>query len=69
MLLGMWGALHVSHIHSSYHWNIQDILLAAWACFGAYESAAASPWSWRAPTLIQAAVPLLQISLAWYNLF
>jgi MFS family permease len=35
-------------------------------CFGAYISARASVWSWRAPSLVQGFVPLLQVLLIWF---
>ncbi|KAI0787699.1 general substrate transporter [Fomes fomentarius] len=41
-------------------------IASAWACFGAYEGAARSAWSWRVPTLVQALGPLLQIALIWF---
>ncbi|KAH9944816.1 general substrate transporter [Amylocystis lapponica] len=45
-------------------WYIGSIL-SAWMCFGALESSASSLWSWRAPSLMQAVVPILQVALAW----
>ncbi|EIW57527.1 MFS general substrate transporter [Trametes versicolor FP-101664 SS1] len=38
---------------------------AAWTCFGAWNGAGTSPWSWRVPTLIQALGPLIQVCLIW----
>lgn len=35
--------------------------LAAWGCYLAYNTASNSVWSWRAPILIQALGPLLQL--------
>ncbi|EMD31323.1 hypothetical protein CERSUDRAFT_119885 [Gelatoporia subvermispora B] len=46
-------------------WYIGSII-SAWACFGAYESAASSAWSWRAPTLVQAITPLIQVCSIWF---
>ncbi|ETW83040.1 MFS sugar transporter [Heterobasidion irregulare TC 32-1] len=40
-------------------------IIAAWTCFGAFNGAPNSLWSWRIPTLIQALGPLLQVCLIW----
>ncbi|KAI0029707.1 general substrate transporter [Vararia minispora EC-137] len=41
-------------------------VLAAWTCFGAYNGAKTSQWSWRIPSIVQAFGPLLQISMVWF---
>ncbi|TFY83287.1 hypothetical protein EWM64_g734 [Hericium alpestre] len=41
-------------------------IIAAWTCFGAFNGAAHSMWSWRIPTLVQALGPLLQVCLIWF---
>ncbi|OCH94384.1 general substrate transporter [Obba rivulosa] len=46
-------------------WYVGSIV-SAWVCFGAYESAASSTWSWRVPTLVQAAAPLVQVCSIWF---
>ncbi|KAL7279182.1 hypothetical protein ACG7TL_007022 [Trametes sanguinea] len=40
-------------------------ILSAWTCFGAWNGAGTSPWSWRIPTLIQALGPVIQVFLIW----
>ncbi|KAJ7756448.1 general substrate transporter [Mycena maculata] len=48
------------------NWYLGSIV-SAWICFGAsYTTVSGNNWSWRAPTLIQAAIPILQISLIWF---
>jgi len=46
-------------------WYLGSII-SAWICFGAYDRAQASEWSFRVPTLVQALLPLLQVSLIWF---
>ncbi|KDQ59238.1 hypothetical protein JAAARDRAFT_57164 [Jaapia argillacea MUCL 33604] len=46
-------------------WYLGSIL-SAWACFGAYDGAHGSMWSWRAPTIVQAFVPILQLCGIWF---
>ncbi|KAA1467517.1 general substrate transporter [Dentipellis sp. KUC8613] len=41
-------------------------IVAAWACFGAFNDAPNSIWSWRVPTLIQALGPFMQMCLIWF---
>ncbi|KJA26307.1 hypothetical protein HYPSUDRAFT_1065514 [Hypholoma sublateritium FD-334 SS-4] len=36
-------------------------VVSAWVCFGAFRAAEGSQWSWRAPTLVQAICPVIQI--------
>jgi len=40
-------------------------IAAAWSCLIAYNAFSDSNWSWRAPILVQALGPLLQIFLIW----
>lgn len=35
-------------------------------CFGAYNHASGSQWSWRVPTLAQALCPMVQILTVWF---
>ncbi|TFK40369.1 general substrate transporter [Crucibulum laeve] len=46
-------------------WYLGSIV-SAWVCYGAYQHAEGSMWSWRIPTLVQALVPLLQVLLIWF---
>jgi MFS family permease len=39
-------------------------IAAAWISFGTLKMA--SDWSWRIPTLLQGAMPVLQMSMAWF---
>ncbi|KAL0955091.1 hypothetical protein HGRIS_004008 [Hohenbuehelia grisea] len=41
-------------------------IIAAWSCFGSYDHASGSMWSWRVPTLVQAVAPVLQVILIWF---
>ncbi|KAJ7104145.1 general substrate transporter [Mycena belliarum] len=48
------------------NWYLGSII-SAWICFGSsYSTASGDNWSWRAPTLVQAAIPLLQVCLIWF---
>ncbi|KAJ7773293.1 general substrate transporter [Mycena metata] len=48
------------------NWYLGSII-SAWICFGAsYTAKTGNEWSWRAPTLVQAAIPLLQVTLVWF---
>ncbi|KAJ7601775.1 general substrate transporter [Mycena polygramma] len=48
------------------NWYLGSII-SAWICFGAsYSTASGDNWSWRAPTLVQAVIPLLQVTLVWF---
>ncbi|KAJ6576457.1 general substrate transporter [Mycena vulgaris] len=48
------------------NWYLGSII-SAWICFGAsYTTVSGDNWSWRAPTLVQAAIPLLQVCLVWF---
>ncbi|KAF7327815.1 Hexose transporterarabidopsis thliana mutm-like protein-1 [Mycena kentingensis (nom. inval.)] len=42
-------------------------IISAFICFGAsYTTITGNDWSWRAPTLVQALIPLLQVILVWF---
>ncbi|KAJ6619758.1 hypothetical protein B0H10DRAFT_1145983 [Mycena sp. CBHHK59/15] len=48
------------------NWYLGSII-SAWVCFGSsYTTASGNNWSWRAPTLVQAVVPILQVCLIWF---
>ncbi|KAJ7475863.1 general substrate transporter [Mycena latifolia] len=48
------------------NWYLGSII-SAWICFGSsYTTVSGDNWSWRAPTLVQAAIPLLQVCLIWF---
>ncbi|KAF8206409.1 general substrate transporter [Mycena galopus ATCC 62051] len=48
------------------NWYLGSII-SAWVCFGAsYTTVSGDNWSWRAPTLVQAVIPLLQVALIWF---
>ncbi|RDB26139.1 Lactose permease [Hypsizygus marmoreus] len=47
-------------------WYLGSII-SAWVCYGAIDQAANSLWSFRAPTLVQAVIPLLQVCLIWFT--
>ncbi|KAG6908546.1 hypothetical protein DXG01_004179 [Tephrocybe rancida] len=46
-------------------WYLGSII-SAWVCFGAFDQAANSIWSFRIPSLVQAFLPLLQVLLIWF---
>lgn len=41
-------------------------IVSAWVCFGTFNHASGSQWSWRIPTLVQALCPLAQIISVWF---
>ncbi|KAJ3734306.1 hypothetical protein DFJ43DRAFT_993571 [Lentinula guzmanii] len=41
-------------------------IIAAWVCFATFKQQEGSMWTWRIPTLVQAAVPILQVCLVWF---
>ncbi|KAK7033140.1 hypothetical protein R3P38DRAFT_3313203 [Favolaschia claudopus] len=48
------------------NWYLGSII-SAWICFGSsYTTASGDNWSWRAPTLIQALIPVLQVAFVWF---
>ncbi|KAG2141195.1 general substrate transporter [Suillus bovinus] len=40
--------------------------ISAWICLGTYDVAGTSPWSWKAPSLVQAFIPIIQMVLIWF---
>ncbi|KXN84749.1 Lactose permease [Leucoagaricus sp. SymC.cos] len=67
LLLELSYPTHRGKITSIYNssWYVGSII-SAWVCFGAYLHERGSVWSWRAPSLVQALVPLLQVTLIWF---
>ncbi|KAI0342860.1 general substrate transporter [Trametopsis cervina] len=41
-------------------------IVSAWACFGAFNGANDSGWSWRVPTAVQMLAPFFQMILIWF---
>ncbi|KAJ4477179.1 hypothetical protein J3R30DRAFT_3291440 [Lentinula aciculospora] len=41
-------------------------IIAAWVCFATFKQREGSMWTWRIPTLVQAAAPILQVCLVWF---
>ncbi|KAJ3913875.1 hypothetical protein F5877DRAFT_92996 [Lentinula edodes] len=41
-------------------------IIAAWVCFSTFNQQEGSMWTWRIPTLVQAAAPILQVCLVWF---
>jgi sugar porter (SP) family MFS transporter len=46
-------------------WYVGSIM-TAWICFGSYDQAEGTTWSFRVPTLVQAIIPLAQVILIWF---
>ncbi|KAI0684104.1 general substrate transporter [Cytidiella melzeri] len=46
-------------------WYIGSIV-SAWTCFGAFNGAKDSSWSWRVPTAVQLFAPFFQVLLIWF---
>ncbi|PPQ69312.1 hypothetical protein CVT25_005913 [Psilocybe cyanescens] len=46
-------------------WYIGSII-SAWVCYGAYQHAGGTEWSWRVPTLVQAICPVIQLFSIWF---
>ncbi|KAJ3567404.1 hypothetical protein NP233_g6387 [Leucocoprinus birnbaumii] len=67
LLLELSYPTHRGKITSIYNssWYIGSII-SAWVCFGSYLHARGSVWSWRAPSLVQAFAPFLQVALVWF---
>ncbi|KAG1905045.1 general substrate transporter [Suillus fuscotomentosus] len=40
-------------------------VISAWICLGSYDESGTSAWSWRVPSFVQAAIPIIQMSLIW----
>ncbi|KAF9457782.1 general substrate transporter [Collybia nuda] len=47
-------------------WYLGSII-SAWVCFGSYDHAKDSIWSFRVPTMVQAIMPFLQVCLIWFT--
>ncbi|PFH52987.1 hypothetical protein AMATHDRAFT_73803 [Amanita thiersii Skay4041] len=47
------------------NWYLGSII-SAWVCYGSYDHASGSTWSWRVPTLVQAVAPFAQVLLIWF---
>ncbi|KAF6754460.1 hexose transporter [Ephemerocybe angulata] len=58
---------HRGKITSMYNsaWYFGSII-SAWVCYGAYEHAEGSQWSWRIPTIVQAFLPIVQVVSIWF---
>ncbi|RXW25548.1 hypothetical protein EST38_g311 [Candolleomyces aberdarensis] len=58
---------HRGKITSIYNscWYFGSIV-SAWVCYGAYEHAGNSQWSWRIPTIVQAFLPIIQVVSVWF---
>ncbi|KAG2107529.1 general substrate transporter [Suillus discolor] len=41
-------------------------VISAWICLGSYDDSGTSAWSWRVPSFVQAAIPIIQMSLIWF---
>ncbi|KAI0091287.1 general substrate transporter [Irpex rosettiformis] len=41
-------------------------IVSAWVCFGAFNGASNSEWSWRVPTAVQLLAPFFQMLLIWF---
>ncbi|KAG2365551.1 general substrate transporter [Suillus spraguei] len=41
-------------------------IISAWISLGSYDGAATSSWSWRVPSFVQAAIPVVQMGLIWF---
>ncbi|VDB84795.1 unnamed protein product [Peniophora sp. CBMAI 1063] len=46
-------------------WYLGSVI-AAWVCYATYAREENSVWSWRIPTILQAAGPILQMILIWF---
>ncbi|KAG1798105.1 general substrate transporter [Suillus plorans] len=60
---------HVRKIISEIRRHTFDLLTclsAAWICLGSYDGSGTSAWSWRVPSFVQAAIPIIQMSLIWF---
>jgi len=47
-------------------WTTSEVFFCSQVCFGAFNHADGSQWSWRVPTLVQALCPLVQILAVWF---
>ncbi|KAG1872232.1 hypothetical protein F4604DRAFT_1881038 [Suillus subluteus] len=41
-------------------------IISAWICLGSYDETGISPLSWRAPSFVQAVIPVIQMVLIWF---
>ncbi|KAG1758503.1 hypothetical protein EDD22DRAFT_189025 [Suillus occidentalis] len=41
-------------------------VISAWICLGSHDYAGTSTWSWRIPSFVQAAIPVIQMVLIWF---
>lgn len=41
-------------------------ILAAWSTYGTQKHIGNSEWAWRAPSILQAAYPIVQLAFVWY---
>ncbi|KAG2104715.1 general substrate transporter [Suillus discolor] len=41
-------------------------VISAWICLGSYDDSGTSAWSWRVPSFVQTAIPIIQVSLIWF---
>ncbi|KAG1855317.1 general substrate transporter [Suillus subalutaceus] len=41
-------------------------IISAWICLGSYDETGTSPLSWRAPSFVQAVIPVIQMVLIWF---
>ncbi|THV07426.1 hypothetical protein K435DRAFT_333548 [Dendrothele bispora CBS 962.96] len=46
-------------------WYLGSVI-AAWVCFASFDRQEGSQWTWRIPTLVQAAAPICQVCLIWF---
>ncbi|KAJ3507015.1 hypothetical protein NLJ89_g6538 [Agrocybe chaxingu] len=53
---------------SLYDWKVSKLIsdLGIKVCYGAFDHASGSEWSWRVPTLVQAFCPVIQIAAVWF---
>jgi sugar porter (SP) family MFS transporter len=54
--------------YTSLYWTMYYLgaIVAAWTTYGTQKSMIGSQWSWRAPSIVQAAFPLIQIAFWWF---
>ncbi|KAJ7158744.1 general substrate transporter [Mycena filopes] len=65
--LGLPDPARQNHVALQLLIGILGSIISAWICFGSsYSTVSGDNWSWRAPTLVQAAIPLLQVTLVWF---
>ncbi|THX95436.1 MFS sugar transporter-like protein [Aureobasidium pullulans] len=54
--------------YTSLYWTMYYLgaIVAAWSTYGTQKNLVGSQWSWRAPSIVQAAFPLIQIAFWWF---